>query len=344
MASGELAALVVFMDIRGFTTWSEKNEVFARLGEFAEQFMGLLRKHFPKRDFFLKGLGDGAMIVREISPDLTSGKARDELVKLLKIIGKMETEFAQMCQSFGERIGHAADLRLGWGVVRGAVQKVEGPDYVGSNINKSARLCDQARPFGIVIDQDDFPQLPPTPEMKFSPQTRKLIGIGEVQLWVTDPIATGFLTRERLRQHPEVHVAGQCIDTSKKKGLEILIARRAPGRRLLPGLYEGCGGQLAASETFTDGVARHFRLEMGIEVKVLEGLHCFYTIREPDHPLMPGIRFLCERVGDETPRSENHDDIRPVSEREFNNMPANLFVPGLKDEVSALLARYKKRR
>ena len=32
-------------------------------------------------------------------------------------------------------------------------------DYIGSNINRASRLCDMARPFGIVIDAEDFSEM-----------------------------------------------------------------------------------------------------------------------------------------------------------------------------------------
>jgi ADP-ribose pyrophosphatase YjhB (NUDIX family) len=119
------------------------------------------------------------------------------------------------------------------------------------------------------------------------------------------------------------------------------VARRAPDRRLFPGLYEGCGGQLRLSETFAEGVARHFRLEMGIEVRVLEDYHCLYAIREPDQPTIPGLRFLCEPAGPAEPRSPNHSDVRWLPEAEFRDIPDEQFIGGLKAEVVGLLDRYK---
>lgn len=48
----EQSALVVFVDVRGFTKWSEVNEVFINLGYFVSGFMSILRKRFP--DFQLR--------------------------------------------------------------------------------------------------------------------------------------------------------------------------------------------------------------------------------------------------------------------------------------------------
>jgi class 3 adenylate cyclase len=333
-------ALVVFADIRGFTNWAEKNEVFARLGEFASIFLGVFRETFTEESgYFLKGLGDGVMLVREIERNLDAKGATRLLSQLLGLIRQAEDRFKLACEAFAQAIGHSAELRLGWGVVRGAVQKLS-EDYLGPNVNKAARLCDQARPFGLVVDREDFSEPPQDKELNFFPQIRKLTGIGEVVVWVTEEVATQSLTRERLRQTPEVHVAGQCIDTSGTKGIKILIAKRSGRRKLFGGRWEGCGGQLAASESFVEGVRRHFQMEMGMQIQVLEDLHCFYTIREPNEPLIPGIRFLCERVDEAEPRSPNHDEIKWVTEKQFRGMADDEFVPNLKEQVLDLLKRY----
>jgi hypothetical protein len=157
--------------------------------------------------------------------------------------------------------------------------------------------------------------------------------------------ATALIAREKLRQTPEVHVAGTCLDTSHKKTIKLLLARRAAHRSLFGGLIEGCGGQLARSESFVDGVRRHFRLELGMEVKVFADLHCFYEIVTADEPLIPGIRFLCARVDDKEPeQSPNHAEIWWASEAEFKRLPATDFVGNLKEEVLTLLDRFKKIR
>lgn len=147
-----------------------------------------------------------------------------------------------------------------------------------------------------------------------------------------------LIPREARKETPEVHVAGICVRRLPTGGFELLIARRSQERELYPGLYEGCGGQLTSNETFTDGVMRHFRKEMGIEVEVLEELHCFYEIRLANNPLIPGIRFLCEQVDQRVAKSIRHTDIRWVTEDEFRNMPRENFVEDLKAEVLNLLA------
>src|SRR5262245_58525294 len=145
----DATALVLFTDIRGFTRWSEVPEVFANLNTFVADFLELVRRHFPE-PAFVKGLGDGAMVVQELDAKTSATAHASLLTRTLKTIKKMEADFQAMCEGFAQAIGQLTALQLGWGIVRGPVKKVDG-DYVGSNVNKCARLCDAARPFGIVV-------------------------------------------------------------------------------------------------------------------------------------------------------------------------------------------------
>jgi class 3 adenylate cyclase/ADP-ribose pyrophosphatase YjhB (NUDIX family) len=339
-----MAALVIFTDVRGFTRWAEANEVFVNLDRFVSGFLQILRQRFPEPRYELKPLGDGALLVSRLDEELRHRDVTRLLAEVLGTIDRVEKDFIEHCQDFSKQVGHSADLRLGWGVVRGKVIRV-GEDWAGHNLNKCSRLCGQARPFGIVIDRYDFPELPKSAHGLTS-QLLRLEGIGEVAVWVTNEIASHFLPRELIRETPEVHVAGTCITEDRQGRVRLLVARRSPGRRLYPGKLEGCGGQLRYSETFTDGVRRHFSQEMNLDVEVLEPLHVFYEIREPNEPVIPGIRFLCRRVGSNEPWSSNHSELRWVTEEEFQNIPAVEFVGELKTEVIQLLERYRngKRR
>jgi hypothetical protein len=86
-----------------------------------------------------------------------------------------------------------------------------------------------------------------------------------------------------------------------------------------------------------------FRLEMGIEVEVLEDIHCFYLIKEPNEPVIPGIRFVCRQVDDKIPKSENHSEVWWAREKEFRRMADTEFVGELKQDVMKLLEVFKKR-
>ncbi len=76
-------------------------------------------------------------------------------------------------------------------------------------------------------------------------------------------------------------------------------------------------------------------------MEVLEQFHVFYEIREPNEPVIPGIRFLCRRVGSNEPWSTNHSELKWVTEEEFANMSSEDFVGNLKHEIIQLLVAYR---
>ncbi|WP_285698940.1 NUDIX domain-containing protein [Actinomadura sp. NBRC 104412] len=324
--------------MRGFSRWSEANEVFVNLRGFIDGFMTILRTRFKAPTFEIRSRGDGALIYRRIEAEMSRAEVTRLLARTLTAVRQVEADFRRHCREFGRRVGHGADLSLGWGIVRGRVIAVDD-DLAGHNVNKCARLCNQARPYGIILDRDDFPDLP-RDARGFVQQDRILDGMDVARVWVTSEIASQFVPRERLRETPEVHVAGTCLAQGPGGTITLLVARRSPHRRLFPGLLEGCGGQLRRSETFADGVRRHFRTELGLDVEVLEDLHVFYAIREPGEPVIPGIRFLCRRIGTNEPVSSNHSELRWVTVQEFANLPGEDFVGNLKQEVIDLLQRY----
>lgn len=331
--------IVLFADIRGFTRWSEGIEAFQYIDGFIGKFYKILDEHFP--DTYLKKLGDGAMIVKKIERDVTSDLVVGILAENLDKIKHVEDEFSELCNVFSELRGYRTELHLGWGLVRGVVKTLDDDgDFIGANINKCARLCDIARPFGIVIEKDDFPNLPQSSQYNFVKQIRKLEGIvDDVDVWVTNEISTQLIPREKIREAPEVHVAGLCIKIEEGR-IKALIARRNPNRKLFPGLYEGCGGQLTYSESFIEGVKRHFRLEMHIDVEVVESIHKFYEIIESNEPLIPGIKFLCIYRGG-IPKSKNHSEIKWVNEEELKTIHPNEFIPGLKNDFIDFIEKFE---
>jgi class 3 adenylate cyclase len=335
----DVTVLALFTDIRGFTRWSEANEVFINLDSFISGFMEILHKRFKGPEFQIKPLGDGAMIVSHLPEEQNVKGVAKVLARTLTLIGQTNQDFRKHCTSFARRVGHGADLRLGWGVVRGKVIRI-GEDWTGHNLSKCSRLCNEARPFGTVIDRDDFSELP-REARGFVAQVRRLRGIGDVRVWVSAEIATQFVPREQLRETPEVHVAGTCFYEDRNT-MKLLFARRAPDRSLFPGKLEGCGGQLRYSETFVEGIRRHYRQEFGLDVDVLPDFHNFYEIRVPNEPVIPGVRFLCRRVGTNEPSSANHTELMWISEGQFRNMPAEEFIEGLKHEVIELIEDYKR--
>jgi ADP-ribose pyrophosphatase YjhB (NUDIX family) len=149
-----------------------------------------------------------------------------------------------------------------------------------------------------------------------------------------------YQPREQHRERPEVHVAGVCLwepYCPANEPTRILLARRSSERKLYPGRWEGCGGQLAANETFAEGVVRHFLSEMHLPVRVHGQSPCVYEIRTSDGVVIPGLRFLCERAGDAEPYSANHTELRWLTLREIRELPDEATVPGIKEDIRALL-------
>lgn len=337
-------AVIVFVDMRGFTAWATNTEVSAHLEGFVRGFQGLLRAAFPTpKPWFFKGLGDGAMLVRSVAETEAPAAVLEPLVAA---IDRVEHDFARYCKDFAIRFGVKADLTLGWGITRGRVHRTTKPaDFLGANVNKAARLCDMARPYGIAIDEEDFGALPDQMLRRFGAQTRAAKGIGDIDVLVTAEIARQILPREKLRERPEVHVAGVCIRVTGN-AVDLLLARRSNKRSLFPGLLEGCGGQLRLSESFAGGVERHFLTELNVRVKVLTDLYCLYEIRESETPIIPGIRFACLLAGapPEELTSPHHDEVFWASLQDVEQMAEARFIGGVKAQAVDLAHRYLQAR
>jgi len=329
-------AVIIFTDIRGFTKWSGDIEAFQHIDKFINDYFKIVKGNFSSE--YIKKLGDGAMIVREVIPNGNS-PYNDILKEDLQKIKSSEDKFTELCTNFSKRYGYKTELALGWGIVRGVVKKIDG-DYIGANINKCARLCGIARPFGIIIEKDDFPLDPSGVLFDFFPQIRKLEGIADdVNVWATKEIATQFIPREKKRECPEVHVAGICVKR-ENNDISVLVAKRNSDRKLYPDIFECGGGQLASSESFTDGVKRHFSSEMHIEVDVKENIYKLYEIKQPGVQKIPGIEFLCEFKGGKF-QSNNHSEHRWVTEEQLELIPEKEFIPGIREDIIYFIEQYR---
>jgi class 3 adenylate cyclase len=153
-------AVILFVDIRHFSRWTNLVDTSLILEEFLTIYYEILIKHFPNT--FIKRLGDGAMIINSCPSPQHASALEDLLAQILTQIAGVEQRFANLCVQVHTRYGHEAPLLLGWGVSRGMIQCVFGAsDFIGTNINEASRLCGLARPHGVVLDAEDFPRLPP---------------------------------------------------------------------------------------------------------------------------------------------------------------------------------------
>jgi ADP-ribose pyrophosphatase YjhB (NUDIX family) len=330
-----LNAYIIFVDIRNFSKWSDSIEAFQYLETFYQKFTKIIKKSFKDPESYIKFIGDGALIIKPYKK-----YTKKSLKPFFNKIYKTNTNFEKLCKNFMDEYGYNTTLKLGWALVRGPIKKI-GKEYLGANINKCSRLCGLARPFGIVIDKIDFPEIPSMIPFKFYHQIRKIEGLAaEIDTWVTEEIYSQYIPREKIKECPEVHIAGACIKVEGRE-IKVLILKRSKDRKLYPELYEGCGGQLRYSETFTEGLKRHYKTDIGIEVEVLENYHNFYFIKEPNTSTIQGIRFLCKYISGE-PASENYSEIKWVTFEKLKQIPEDRFIPGLKEEFISLIDDYIK--
>lgn len=99
--------------------------------------------------------------------------------------------------------------------------------------------------------------------------------------------------REDKRYELEVHVAGICLRKSGKS-FDVLVAKRAAGKSLFPGLWECGGGQVHPGENFEEAVKRQLAEELGVIIDINEVIGT-YEIQTPGHiqKKIPGIKFVC---------------------------------------------------
>jgi hypothetical protein len=73
----------------------------------------------------------------------------------------------------------------------------------------------------------------------------------------------------------------------------------------------------------------------------VEDTHTFYYIQIPGQPVIPGIAFLClYRSGE--PKSENHTEVKWVTEEELKGMPREEFIPGVKERYLEFFASHRR--
>lgn len=328
-------ALVIFVDIRGFTNWSADADVHANVVTFVNAFDEILLNEFP--DFYRKMLGDGAMLVREL-PD--NPPPMEVIATALQAIDQVQAGFFRLCDSFYTEHGVRTELRLGWGITRGDVWTNRSDhinDYLGKNINEAARLCSQARPHGVVIDADDFRDIPESHERAFQHLTLKLDGFeAHIAAWVTQDIAARVLPSDRFREHPLVFVSGVCYRRELGR-IEVLVMKRNAHREFFPGMLEiTTGGQLAKDESFTEGVVRHFRRELGIAVDVDATRFTTYQFGNRDGELIPGIRYLCRHI-EGKPQLIHYEEFNWMTLDKLREVPEEELLPGAKENALTLL-------
>ena len=332
-------ALTIFVDVRGFTRWCADSDVHAHVVEFIDGFDEILIAEF--KDFNRKQLGDGAMLVRILSPQEQPIKIIEEVIET---IDRVNDNFGRLCNDFYDTHGVNTRLHLGWGITRGDVwsRRADGlDDFVGKNINEAARLCSKARPHGIVIDSDDFRKIPEPHGAAFEKIT---LGLDEftttINVWVTKEIANHINPSERARENPQVFVSGVCMRRESGK-LEVLAMKRDVHREFFPNLLEvTTGGQMGKDEGFTDGVLRYFLQELALEVDIDRNHSMTYEFSNREGELIPGVRYVCWHVSGQ-PQLVHYQEFHWLTAEKFKAVPDDEFLPGAKAGALALLERLK---
>ncbi|MDH3446490.1 MAG: response regulator [Deltaproteobacteria bacterium] len=143
---------VVFIDLRGFTTFAETNEpeeVMDVLKEFHAEVGPLILKHEGTLERFT---GDG-MIVFFNDPVLVPNPEERAVRMAVAMRNRVATLQAKWTNR-GYGLGMGAGITAGYSTI-GAIGFEGRRDYtaIGSVVNLAARLCDQAHPGQILISQ-----------------------------------------------------------------------------------------------------------------------------------------------------------------------------------------------
>ncbi len=153
-AGDKVQCSVLFSDIRGFTTISDgaaPEQVVSMLNEYFDAMVEVVFEHGGTLDKFL---GDGLMAVWG-----TPIVSEDDAVRAVKAAQAMRTALADIVNS--ARMSRDEEpLKVGFGiatghVVAGAMGARRRLDFtvIGDTVNLASRLCGQARPGQILVDE-----------------------------------------------------------------------------------------------------------------------------------------------------------------------------------------------
>lgn len=281
----KLLKTIIFVDIRGFTKLCDSGFTILTINEFLGEFRSLVEKCFENAQ--IKHLGDGSMILME----------EKELDDILERIMRLRRDLQSLCNAFSKKKGIDLNLKLGFGLTKGDVIEIVEEhksgnivvkDYIGPKINLASRLCGLARPSGVIVHKESFPQMPRKFATKFKlVQIRNIHGLerySEVRCFVEKTVELPNSLTEIRTMNIEVHVTGLCFHNGK-----LLLCRRASDRDIGAAKWAGPGGKVLPNYSFEDSLRDIFKREVGIEICDLKLIGSYFI----ESHRIPGLVYYC---------------------------------------------------
>lgn len=152
-AAGESEHVVaVNLDVRGFSSFCERNESANVVVFVREVYKRLIDRYFPQVPF-VKTTGDGLLIVIPYTKESLGEVANQTLHACMQV----HEAFPSLCAD-DPMINFKVPQKIGIGLSRGTVSRITANggtlDYSGRAINLASRLMNIARPNGIVFDAE----------------------------------------------------------------------------------------------------------------------------------------------------------------------------------------------
>jgi class 3 adenylate cyclase len=170
---------VMFLDIRGFTAWSE--------GRTPEQVVDLINRFYAAAEPHWKG----AICVKLIA---------DEIMLVFSDVQAALQAARDMCVSISRELSRQ-DLKAGVGlhygeVVEGLIgtRSRQGYDLLGASVNTAKRLCDCAAGGEVLISRQALDQLQPQPRVGELKDFAGKCGSAAIAAYALDPFDPGLET------------------------------------------------------------------------------------------------------------------------------------------------------
>jgi class 3 adenylate cyclase len=223
--------IAVNLDIRGFSSFCERNESANVVTYIREACKNLIDRHFPQAPF-IKMTGDGLLIV---SP-CQKGKLDEDANHALNACQKVHQSFPSLVDD--PMVNIKKPQKIGIGLSRGAAFRIVANggtlDYSGRVLNLASRLMNLARPSGIVFDCEFLTGItaPSDLEETFSKSKVWLWGIAEsdpIEIYYSKAYGTSIpaMYKKRLDLRKWKTETGswsfESIESNEKNNLNILF-------------------------------------------------------------------------------------------------------------------------